>query len=42
MKFGRPPSLTAHQRQEAIERLAKGEAQADIARVLRDVAVHDF
>jgi DNA invertase Pin-like site-specific DNA recombinase len=32
VKFGRPPSLTAHQRQEAIERLAKGEAQADIAR----------
>jgi DNA invertase Pin-like site-specific DNA recombinase len=33
VKFGRPPSLlTAHQRQEAIERLANGEAQADIAR----------
>jgi DNA invertase Pin-like site-specific DNA recombinase len=32
VKFGRPPSLTAHQRQEAIERLAKGEAQADVAR----------
>ena len=32
VKFGRPPSLTAHQRQEVIERLAKGEAQADIAR----------
>jgi DNA invertase Pin-like site-specific DNA recombinase len=32
VKFGRPPSLTGHQRQEAIERLAKGEAQADIAR----------
>jgi DNA invertase Pin-like site-specific DNA recombinase len=32
VKFGRPPSLTAHQRQEAMERLAKGEAQADIAR----------
>jgi hypothetical protein len=27
--FGRPPSL---KRQEAIQRLAKGEAQADIAR----------
>jgi DNA invertase Pin-like site-specific DNA recombinase len=32
VKFGRPLSLTAHQRQEAMERLAKGEAQADIAR----------
>jgi DNA invertase Pin-like site-specific DNA recombinase len=30
--FGRPPKLTAHQRQEAIQRLAMGEAQADIAR----------
>jgi DNA invertase Pin-like site-specific DNA recombinase len=32
VKFGRPPLLTAHQRQEVMERLAKGEAQADIAR----------
>jgi DNA invertase Pin-like site-specific DNA recombinase len=32
VRFGRPPSLTAHQRQEAIQRLANGEAQADIAR----------
>jgi DNA invertase Pin-like site-specific DNA recombinase len=32
VKFGRPPSLTAHQRHEAIERLARGEVQADIAR----------
>jgi DNA invertase Pin-like site-specific DNA recombinase len=32
VKLGRPQSLTPHQRQEAIERLAKGEAQADIAR----------
>ena len=32
VQFGRPPSLTAHQRQEAIQRLANGEAQADIAR----------
>jgi len=32
VRFGRPPSLTAHQRNEAIERLARGEAQADIAR----------
>jgi hypothetical protein len=31
-KFGRPPALTVHQRQEASDRLAKGEAQADVAR----------
>jgi hypothetical protein len=28
----RPSALTAHQRQEAIERLNKGNAQADVAR----------
>jgi DNA invertase Pin-like site-specific DNA recombinase len=32
VRFGRPPSLTPHQRQEAIQRLTNGEAQADIAR----------
>jgi DNA invertase Pin-like site-specific DNA recombinase len=32
VKFGRPFSLTAHQRQEAMQRLSNGEAQADIAR----------
>ena len=32
VRFGRPPSLTPHQRQEAIQRLVNGEAQADIAR----------
>ena len=32
VKFGRPPVLTAHQRQEAIQRLQGGEAQADVAR----------
>jgi DNA invertase Pin-like site-specific DNA recombinase len=32
MKFGRPSALTAHQRQEALQRLANGEAQADVAR----------
>jgi len=32
VKFGRPSALTAHQRQEAIQRLAGGEAQADVAR----------
>jgi DNA invertase Pin-like site-specific DNA recombinase len=35
VKFGRPP------RQEAIERLANDEAQADCA-ILRRVGVHDF
>jgi DNA invertase Pin-like site-specific DNA recombinase len=32
VKFGRPNALTPYQRQEAIERLEKGEAQADVAR----------
>jgi DNA invertase Pin-like site-specific DNA recombinase len=32
VRFGRPPSLTAHQRQEAIQRLAEGDTQADLAR----------
>ena len=32
VKFGRPPILTPHQRQEAAQRLSEGEAQADIAR----------
>jgi DNA invertase Pin-like site-specific DNA recombinase len=32
VKFGRPNALTPYQRQEALERLEKGEAQADIAR----------
>jgi DNA invertase Pin-like site-specific DNA recombinase len=32
VRFGRPPKLTPHQRQEAIQRLANGETQADIAR----------
>jgi DNA invertase Pin-like site-specific DNA recombinase len=32
VKFGRPRKLTAHQRQEALARLANGETQADIAR----------
>jgi DNA invertase Pin-like site-specific DNA recombinase len=30
-KFGRPTALTPHQRQEAIQRLAAGETQADVA-----------
>ena len=32
VKFGRPPKLTAYQRQEALRRLAAGETQTDIAR----------
>jgi DNA invertase Pin-like site-specific DNA recombinase len=32
VKFGRPAKLTAHQRQEAIQRLAGGAVQADLAR----------
>jgi DNA invertase Pin-like site-specific DNA recombinase len=32
VKFGRPPKLTAHQKAEALQRLARGETQADIAR----------
>lgn len=32
VRFGRPRKLTPHQRQEALERLSKGETQADIAR----------
>jgi DNA invertase Pin-like site-specific DNA recombinase len=32
VKFGRPSALTTHQRAEAIQRLANGEAQADVAR----------
>jgi DNA invertase Pin-like site-specific DNA recombinase len=32
VRFGRPSALTAHQRQEAMQRLAQGEAQADVAR----------
>jgi DNA invertase Pin-like site-specific DNA recombinase len=32
VEFGRKPKLTPHQRQEAVARLANGEAQRDIAR----------
>jgi DNA invertase Pin-like site-specific DNA recombinase len=32
VRFGRPNALTPHQRQEALQRLASGEAQADVAR----------
>jgi DNA invertase Pin-like site-specific DNA recombinase len=32
VRFGRPAALTPHQRQEVLQRLASGEAQADVAR----------
>jgi len=32
VRFGRKPSLTGHQREEAFGRLANGEPQADVAR----------
>jgi DNA invertase Pin-like site-specific DNA recombinase len=32
VRFGRPTALTPHQRQEALQRLSNGEAQADVAR----------
>src|SRR5262249_37316063 len=32
VRFGRPPSFTPHQRREAMERLAKGAAHAELAR----------
>ena len=32
VKFGRPPKLSAYQRHEALQRLAAGETQTDIAR----------
>ena len=32
VRFGRPAALTPHQRHEALQRLANGEVQADIAR----------
>jgi hypothetical protein len=31
VRFGRPRTLTPHQRQEAMQRLAEGEVQADLA-----------
>jgi DNA invertase Pin-like site-specific DNA recombinase len=32
IRFGRPRKMTPHQRQEAMQRLAAGETQADVAR----------
>jgi DNA invertase Pin-like site-specific DNA recombinase len=33
VRFGRPRKMTAHQRQEALQRLAAGETQAEVARI---------
>jgi DNA invertase Pin-like site-specific DNA recombinase len=32
VRFGRPPALSVHQRQEVIQRLVEGVTQADLAR----------
>jgi DNA invertase Pin-like site-specific DNA recombinase len=32
VRFGRPPKMSLHQRQEALQRLAASETQADVAR----------
>jgi len=32
IRFGRPPKMSAYQRQEALERIARGDVRADIAR----------
>ncbi len=32
VRFGRPPKLSSFQKQEALERLQRGEVQADVAR----------
>jgi DNA invertase Pin-like site-specific DNA recombinase len=32
VRFGRPPKLTPHQRREALQRLANGATQSDVAR----------
>jgi DNA invertase Pin-like site-specific DNA recombinase len=32
VRFGHPRKMTAHQRQEALQRLAAGETMADVAR----------
>jgi DNA invertase Pin-like site-specific DNA recombinase len=41
VKFGRPSALSADQRQEALQRLANGAAQVDVAN-LRCFAGHNF
>ena len=42
VRFGRPRKLTPHQRQEAPQRLAEGEIQADVARTLQCGRNHDW
>ena len=38
VKFGRPKKLTPHQREEALQRLAAGETQSDVARTFNIAA----
>jgi DNA invertase Pin-like site-specific DNA recombinase len=40
VKFGRKPTLTPHQRMEALARRAAGEACVDIASKLRGFTLH--
>jgi DNA invertase Pin-like site-specific DNA recombinase len=42
VRFGRKPSLTEHQRQEALARRAAGEALVDIARSYAVSQQHDL
>src|SRR5262249_14534431 len=42
VKFGRPTALTAHQRAEALQRLANGEAQAGCSAHLQRIAGDHF
>jgi hypothetical protein len=37
VRFGRPPKMTLFQRQEALQRLANGESQADLARAYNSI-----
>ena len=39
VRFGRPPSLTPHQRREAMERLAQGRRAGRAGPLLRRLAV---
>jgi DNA invertase Pin-like site-specific DNA recombinase len=42
VRFGRPPVLSVHQRQEVIQRLVEGTTQADLARNLWREPSHDI
>jgi len=41
IRFGRPRKMMPHQRQEALQRLAAGETQADVARTYARRRRHD-